>query len=228
MSNSLLVEYYQQIPEARSVTKPKVTRKEAIEVFKHRIAERYSEGTLLRLLENGDNLCCRAALLALGLLGTMNSCASIAARLHDEDHETAQLAADTLWTLWFRGDTPANNQELQRLARLRDRDKALANMNALIQRAPRIRRGVQSARHPLFSSEKIRSLDRGLREDPGAESLSLRRSGGAGAVLHADAKASGGAQGIPRRPASQSAHGRRRGNDPRARKRARRGRPARR
>ncbi|HTU18206.1 MAG TPA: tetratricopeptide repeat protein [Gemmataceae bacterium] len=136
MSNSLLLEYYQQIPEGRSDAKPKVTRKEAIEVFKHRIAERYSEGTLLRLLENGDNLSRRAALLALGLLGTMNACAGIAARLHDEDRETTQIAADTLWTLWFRGDTPANNQELQRLARQRDRERALAGMDALIKRAP--------------------------------------------------------------------------------------------
>lgn len=136
MSNSLLVEYYQQMPEGRSDAKPKMTRKEAIEVFKHRIAERYSEGTLLRLLENGDDLSRRAALFALGLLGTMNACSAIAARLHDEDRETAQMAAETLWTLWFRADSPAHNQELQRLARLRDRNKALAAMDALIQRAP--------------------------------------------------------------------------------------------
>jgi tetratricopeptide (TPR) repeat protein len=136
MSNSLLVEYYQQIPEGRSDAKPKVTRKEAIEVFKHRIAERYNEGTLLRLVENGDNLSRRAALAALGLLGTMNACAGIAPRLHDEDREIAKMAADTLWTLWFRGDNPANNQELQRLARQRDRDKALAGIDALIRRAP--------------------------------------------------------------------------------------------
>ncbi|MGH7222793.1 MAG: tetratricopeptide repeat protein [Gemmataceae bacterium] len=136
MSNSLLVEYYQQIPERRSDAKPKMTRKEAIEVYKHRIAERYGEGTLLRILEHGDNLSRRASLLALGLLGTLNACAGIAARLHDEDRETAQMAADTLWTLWFRGDSPAHNQELQRLARQRDRDKALAGIDTLIQRAP--------------------------------------------------------------------------------------------
>ena len=136
MSNSLLVEYYQQIPEGRSDAKPKVTRKEAIEVFKHRIAERYNEGTLLRLVESGDNLSRRAALLALGMLGTMNACAGIAPRLHDEDRELAKMAADTLWTLWFRGDNPGDNQELQRLARQRDRDKALAGIDALIQRTP--------------------------------------------------------------------------------------------
>jgi tetratricopeptide (TPR) repeat protein len=136
VSNSLLVEYYCQIPEGRSEAKPKMTRKEAIEVFKHRIAERYNEGTLLRILQSGDPPSRRAALLAVGLLGTMNACQGVASRLHDEDRDLAQMAADTLWTLWFRGDSPANNDELQRLARLRDRTKALAGIDALIGRAP--------------------------------------------------------------------------------------------
>lgn len=136
MSNSLLVEYFQQIPEGRTTVKPKMTRKEAIEVFKHRIAERYSEGTLLRLLHHGDNASRRAGLLALSLLGSMDACPGIAARLHDEDDDIAQRAADTLWTLWFRADSPENNAELQRLARQRDRNKALAGITALIERAP--------------------------------------------------------------------------------------------
>jgi tetratricopeptide (TPR) repeat protein len=122
VSNSLLVEYFQQIPEGRTTVKPKMTRKEAIEVFKHRIAERYSEGTLLRLLHHGDNASRRAGLLALSLLGSMDACPG--------------MAADTLWTLWFRADSPENNAELQRLARQRDRNKALAGITALIERAP--------------------------------------------------------------------------------------------
>ncbi|HTU92981.1 MAG TPA: hypothetical protein VMF69_23065, partial [Gemmataceae bacterium] len=69
MGNCLLVEFYQQIPEDPHA-KPKVTRKEAIEVFKHCVAKRYNEGTLLRLLANGDSQSRRAALLALSLLGT--------------------------------------------------------------------------------------------------------------------------------------------------------------
>jgi tetratricopeptide (TPR) repeat protein len=136
VSNSLLVEYYKQIPEGRSDAKPKMTRKEAIAVFKHRVAERYTEGTLLRLLDHGDSDCRRAALLALGLLGTMSACPVLAARLRDGEREVAQMAADTLWTLWFRGDSPDNNNELQRLARLRDREKALAGLDALLMRAP--------------------------------------------------------------------------------------------
>ncbi len=90
----------------------------------------------MRVLEHGDGCSRRAALLALGLLGTTDSCSVIASRLHDEDREVSQTAADTLWTLWFRGDNPANNEELQRLARMRDRRKALAGLDALILRAP--------------------------------------------------------------------------------------------
>jgi tetratricopeptide (TPR) repeat protein len=136
VGNSLLVEFYQQILESGSQAKSKATRKEGIEVFKHCVAERYNEGTLLRLLANGDNLSRRASLFALGLLGTMKACAGIAACLHDDDSEIAERAADTLWALWFRADTPANNQELQRLIRLRDREQALAGFDALLQRAP--------------------------------------------------------------------------------------------
>lgn len=136
MGNCLLVEFFQQIPEGGAHAKTKMTRKEAIEVFKRRVAERYNEGTLLRLLANGDNHSRRAALMALSLLGTLNACPGIAACLHDDDRETARSAADTLWTLWFRGDAPANNQELQRLVRLRDHEKALTAIDALIARTP--------------------------------------------------------------------------------------------
>ncbi len=136
MGNCLLVEFYQQIPDSGAQAATKMTRKEAIEVFKHRVAQRYNEGTLLRLLAHGDNQSRRAALLALSLLGTLNACPGIAACLHNDDREIARAAADTLWTLWFRGDAPANNQELQRLVRLRDHDKALAGIDALLARAP--------------------------------------------------------------------------------------------
>jgi len=136
VSNALLVEFYQQIPESGPHAKPKMTRKEALELFKQRVAARYNEGTLLRLLAHGDNQGRRAALLALSLLGTMEACAGIAACLHDDDRETAQMAVNTLWTLWFRGDSPANNHQLQRLVRVRDREQALAGLNALIERAP--------------------------------------------------------------------------------------------
>jgi tetratricopeptide (TPR) repeat protein len=139
VSPPLLVDYYNKLPE-RQVNEPpregKSRWQTALDKFKKRVEERYAEGTLLRLLEVGDARCRQAALTALGLLGTMNGNAAVAARLHDDDPDTRQLAADTLWTLWFRADSEENNQELQRLARMRDREKAMAGFDQLILRSP--------------------------------------------------------------------------------------------
>jgi Tfp pilus assembly protein PilF len=42
-----------------------------------------------------------------------------------------------LWSIWFRADTPENNQELQRLLRVEKSQDMLAGLTALIKRAPR-------------------------------------------------------------------------------------------
>jgi tetratricopeptide (TPR) repeat protein len=62
--------------------------------------------------------------------------AIVAAMLHDSDRGVRQLAADALWSLWFRADTNDNNQELNRLMNLRDRRKKRSGLDALIVRAP--------------------------------------------------------------------------------------------
>lgn len=138
MATALLVEYYNELPEPHGdAPKAWETRlRSALETFKKRVAKRYTEGTLQRLLVHPDTRTRRAAVLALGLLGTMAANPVLAARLHDTDRSVRQLAADALWSLWFRASTDANNQELQRLLRLRDTKKKLAGMTALIQKAP--------------------------------------------------------------------------------------------
>jgi tetratricopeptide (TPR) repeat protein len=139
VSHSLLVEYYRQLPEGPVSDDPEKEqrhRQAAAERFKARVAARYTEGTLLRLLDSTDTATRRAALLALGLLGTMECSAAVAARLHDDDTDLARMAADALWSMWFRGDSPTHNEELQRLVRLRDREKALAGLDQLLKRAP--------------------------------------------------------------------------------------------
>ncbi len=137
MGTALLVEYYNELPEQHDEEKAWETRlRAALERFKKKVAQRYTEGTLQRLLESPDGRARRAAALALGLVGTMESNARLAALLRDEDPALRQLAVDALWSLWFRADTPAHNQELQRLMRQRDSRKKLAGLTALIQRAP--------------------------------------------------------------------------------------------
>jgi tetratricopeptide (TPR) repeat protein len=141
VGTALLLEYYNELPTLREGDNPKVHLQRlqtALEAFKKKVAERYTEGTLQRLLDSANPPTRRATVLVLGLLGTMASNEAVAGRLHDDDPVVRQLAADALWALWFRADSDANNQELQRLMQLRDRDpnKALAGLDALVRKAP--------------------------------------------------------------------------------------------
>jgi tetratricopeptide (TPR) repeat protein len=157
MGTPLLVEFFSALPEdavqeapdlpaSRSADrdgqarKPaaggKARRRAAVHVFCKQVQERYTEGTLLRLLQIGDASSRRACIFALGLLGTMAVNEALTVCLHDEDEEAARLASDALWTLWFRGDSSPHSDELHRLVRSRDPEKVLAGLNDLIARAP--------------------------------------------------------------------------------------------
>jgi len=139
VSSPLLIELYNKLPERHLNEPPREGKSRwqtALDKFRKRVEDRYNEGTLVRLLEIGEARCRQAALTALSLVGTMNSNAAAAARLHDDDPDTRQLAVDALWSIWFRADSDENNQDLQRLQRMRDREKALAGFELLIQRAP--------------------------------------------------------------------------------------------
>jgi tetratricopeptide (TPR) repeat protein len=139
VSNSLLVDYYTQLPQLGPDDDPtqwKIRIQAANETYRKKAQDRYTEGTLLRLLQNGDLTGRRAAVLALGLMGTMTANKSLAQCLHHDDPELRQLAVNALWSLWFRGDTEAHAKDLQRLIRMRDRQKALAGLDNLIQKAP--------------------------------------------------------------------------------------------
>jgi tetratricopeptide (TPR) repeat protein len=158
MGTPLLVEFFSALPEdavqeapdlpaSRSgdregpARKPaaggKARRRAAVHVFCKQVQERYTEGTLFRLLQMGDAAARRACAFALGLLGTMAANEALAGSLHDEDEEVARLASDALWTLWFRGDSSPHSDELHRLVRSRDPEKALDGLSDLIKRAPR-------------------------------------------------------------------------------------------
>ncbi|HLN28053.1 MAG TPA: tetratricopeptide repeat protein [Gemmataceae bacterium] len=139
MGTALLVEYYEELPEAQgNDTKAWEGRvRIALEKFKRKVAARYNEGTLQRLLASSDVRGRRAALLALGLMGTMRaSNEAVACMLHDEDRGVRQFAADALWSLWFRAEIPASNAELQRLMNTRDRRKKREALDNLIAKCP--------------------------------------------------------------------------------------------
>jgi tetratricopeptide (TPR) repeat protein len=136
---SLLVEYFDQLPERREGMDPDVwaaRMHSGLEKFKKRVSARYCEGTLQRLLDSDNSRNRRAAVLSLGLLGSMQSNSALADRLHDDDLRVRELTADALWAIWFRADAEDNNLELQRIMRLRDPEKALLALDALIRKTP--------------------------------------------------------------------------------------------
>lgn len=104
--------------------------------FRQRVAARYTEGTLQRLLGHSNSQVRRAALLSLGLQGTMISNAIVADRLHDEEAQVRRLAEDALWNIWFRAEGETHRRELQRLVQLKDLNKSLRGLDTLIQKCP--------------------------------------------------------------------------------------------
>lgn len=139
VGTALLVELYRQLPERQEEDDPRewlARMQNALSGFQKKVSDCYTEGTLQRLLGCPDADARRAAVLALGLMGTMKSSPSLAGRLRDDDRRVKVMANDALWSIWLRGDNVADGTELQRLIGLRDRDKALAGLDALIRRSP--------------------------------------------------------------------------------------------
>lgn len=126
---SLLVEYYETF-----------LRDQDTDAFQLRVAARYSEGTLGRVLANGPPASRRAAVLALGLVGSMDSNHALALALKDDDATVRSLAVSALWAVWFRADSPANNDALEAIRDMIAEGRyqqAEAAASALIERAPK-------------------------------------------------------------------------------------------
>lgn len=125
---SLLVDYYESF-----------LRDQDLSAFRLNVGARYTEGTLLRLVESGTTPARRAAVLSLGLSGTMRVNETLGRALRDEDPSVRNLAQNALWAIWFRADTPENNASLMEIQELTSRGKpeaAAAAATSLIGRAP--------------------------------------------------------------------------------------------
>lgn len=90
------------------------------EAFRGRVAARYSEETLCRLLTDAPGITTRrASAVALGTVGGYRRSNPVLARaLGDTDPLVRSLAEAALWAIWFRADTPENNRMLQRVIQL--------------------------------------------------------------------------------------------------------------
>jgi tetratricopeptide (TPR) repeat protein len=138
------LQFYNELPDRKAGDSSRQAAhriRRGLNRFKKEVEGRYNEASLERLLVCPDPETRQAAVLALGLTGSMKVNASLSARLHDEDPTVSELTADALWSVWFRADAKENNLELQRLMRLRvDEDAAaevLSGFRALIDKAPR-------------------------------------------------------------------------------------------
>lgn len=139
MSIPLLVEAFAKLPQPRPGDDPDLFQagvQQAMREFRDEVEERYTEGTLQRLLAGGDELARRAAALALGFTGTMRSAPALTAALKDDDAQVCRFAADSLREVWFRGDEADHGPRLQQALSAPDHARTAAALDALIREAP--------------------------------------------------------------------------------------------
>jgi len=105
-TRSLLVEYFKDFFRTRD-----------LDEFRNRVAARYNEGTLGRILAGSPDVAARrAAILSLGILGSFKQSNTVLGKaLRDNDLVVRSMAEDALWAIWFRADTPEHNQMLERV-----------------------------------------------------------------------------------------------------------------
>ncbi|MEZ6140926.1 MAG: HEAT repeat domain-containing protein [Zavarzinella sp.] len=163
MPKPLLIDLYQQLPErmpADDIDLWAYEMRQALRTYRSEVQTRYSEGTLQRALQHQNAEMRRAAVLALSLVGTMGSNPYLAALLHDKDEDTAKMASDALWELWFRAGSVAATSELKRLLRLTESQQILAGLNELIDEEPDFAEAINQRAIVYFQrGEYKRSLD---------------------------------------------------------------------
>jgi len=141
-TGSLLIDYYETF-----------LRDQDVDSFRQHVSARYTEGTLGRLLETGTTQARRGAVLSLGLFGSFESNAVVARALRDSDPTVRSLADNALWAIWFRADTPENNEALERVRELISRrriEQAVEAATQLIARAPRFAEAYNQRAIALF------------------------------------------------------------------------------
>jgi len=144
MSMPLLFEYFQELPhrgEQETAREWSRRFRAGLKQFQKIVAGRYSEGTLQRLLSSATPAVRQAAVVALGLCGSMTMNQALARMLRDDDPSVRRFADDALWSIWFRADAPDNNDALEHVMRCIAKDEdpggILAEFEALLARAPK-------------------------------------------------------------------------------------------
>jgi tetratricopeptide (TPR) repeat protein len=135
MREPRLVTYFREIPDPCPFETPEewTTRlRNGLEKYRRQVFETYTEATLERLLCSSDQFYRRAAVLALGLVGTMTSNPALSKRLYDDDPVVRQLSGDALWAIWFRAAGRDHCDELQKIVSGNNSRATLRDLDVLI------------------------------------------------------------------------------------------------
>lgn len=139
MTDPLILSFYRKLPQPEPLTDDDIWTaglQEALREFRQSVVRNYSEATLSRLLSHGKSAVRQAAVLALGLAGTLESNLGVAGALRDDDPMVRRFAHDALWEIWFRGNDNNHCWALQQALQLSDHLEMLAALDDLIEEAP--------------------------------------------------------------------------------------------
>ncbi len=139
MPDPLLIAYYDRLPQLTPGDDEDLWAagvQEKMKGFRDAVAAKYTEGTLQRLLAHGGTRARRAAALALGFVGTMQSNAAVSAALKDDDLLVRRFASDGLWEVWFRAGTADQNARLQQALCEPNAERVRAALDSLVGDAP--------------------------------------------------------------------------------------------
>jgi tetratricopeptide (TPR) repeat protein len=103
------------------------------------VSARYSVATLERLVERGDRMARRGAVLSIGLIGDYESNTVLGRALLDEDRGVRMLADNGIRNLWLRVGTGHDRQRLDvaiRLNNSRQYEEAVIRSTELIHQSP--------------------------------------------------------------------------------------------
>lgn len=139
MTEPLIVKFYRKLPQPGPREDDDLWSagmQEALREFRQSVRNNYNEATLVRLLKHGDPQVRQAAVLALGIIGTIASNLGVAEALKDDDGLVRRFAHDALWEIWFRGTDANHCWALQQALQLSDTLEILPALDDLIESAP--------------------------------------------------------------------------------------------
>ena len=134
---SLLLEAFENLPKPQAsedLDLWEAGAEDAIREYRELAETRYGEGTLCRILASSeDPQARRAAAFALGFVGTMGANAVDSSALRtDSDDRVRRFAIDSLWEIWFRGDSVEQGRELRLALSLNDSAQQLAALDDVL------------------------------------------------------------------------------------------------